>query len=153
MPTAAFPHKSQTDDCIQAIVQLLLFNNNHKNDEDVEEESSSDGLKNMETYWELDGFQHDFLKERLNVVHDEMKISPPYLSFSELQAMISVHHPRTLIFKNAFYSAAFIPAVTDVGPNVHPVGPLVDAYIPKSFIPPSTTTPRDFRQERPTRIF
>ncbi len=60
-----------------------------------------------------------------------MEHEQKHLSFTELQGMLFGNHPRIWIF-NAFYKE-LIPAVQDVGPQVHHVGALADAYLPRDF--------------------
>jgi sterol 3beta-glucosyltransferase len=119
IPTEAFPHYSQTDDFMAALTQ---------------DGTTPDQLKyNKETYVELERYQHEFLEERLDAMYSELELEPN-LTFEESQSLLSGNRDNTWI-ANSFYSPELIPAVTDVGPNVHHVGPLADAYIPKDFTP------------------
>ena len=127
VPTVAFPHYSQIDNsninCLNSI----------SNDSDM-------NSTNLNSYWELENYQYDFLKERLDSMYTKMGLNP--LTYQELQRMLIGKHQFVFIM-NAF-SKHLIPDIrsldTDIGPNVYHVGALADMYIPNDFVPPDTST-------------
>lgn len=118
LPTGLFPHYSNADEFVEC----------------VSKDPSTLTLKPeyLEGYWELERFQYEFWKERLDKMYAEIGLDP-LLTFEDNKTILSGNSPSVHII-NAF-SNEIIPAVPDAGPNVHNVGALGDAYIPKAFDP------------------
>lgn len=89
-------------------------------------------------YWELEQFQYDFLKERLDGVYEKMGLVVQQQQqlllpmFDDMKRSLSENDPNIHIV-NAF-SNELIPFVPDAG---HNVGALGDAYFPRTFEAPS----------------
>mmetsp|Transcript_19797 Transcript_19797/g.36959 ORF Transcript_19797/g.36959 Transcript_19797/m.36959 type:complete len:443 (-) Transcript_19797:114-1442(-) len=121
LPTGLFPHYSKTEECVECLTKdpntLVL------------ESRFLDG------YWELERYQYDFLKERVDTMYFEMDLEP-LLDFDAMKKILSGNSSLVNIV-NAF-SNKLVPSTPDAGPYVHDVGALGDAYIPKDFEAPSS---------------
>ena len=120
LPTGLFPQYSNTDEFVECLTQ----------------DPSSLILKKeyLEGYWELEKFQYDFLKERLDKMYNDIGLDT-LLTFDENKTILSGNSPSIHIV-NAFSNEIF-PPVPDAGPNVHDVGALGDSYVPTAFDPPA----------------
>ena len=119
LPTGLFPHYSNADEFVECMTKdpsTLVLKDDY-----------------LEGYWELERFQYDFLKERLDKMYADNGLAP-LLTFDENKKILSGNSPSVHIV-NAFSNDIF-PPTPDAGPNVHDVGALGDAYVPKAFEPP-----------------
>mmetsp|Transcript_37050 Transcript_37050/g.54432 ORF Transcript_37050/g.54432 Transcript_37050/m.54432 type:complete len:447 (-) Transcript_37050:213-1553(-) len=130
VPTAMFPHYSQLDQYVKVIQEIR---NNEKNGE-----SSIGKQEYADSYWELEQFQHEFLKEHLDKVYDSLQL--PQLSFDEDFRAILCGNDDKILIANAFCTPEVVPHCSDVGPNLYNVGSLADAYVPKKWKPPDELT-------------
>lgn len=121
IPTNKFPHYSQTDQCVSVLTK-------------EGELSENDSFE--ESYWELEGFQHAFLQDRLDAVYAKLELPPLRFDNAFKKALSGNDADKTLI-ANAF-SMDIIPNVHDAEiSRIHNVGPLADAYIPADWNAPA----------------
>ena len=122
IPTQDYPHYSQTDACVEALSQGTANNESF-----------------LETYLELERFQHEFLKVQADNYlvsldgYDKTKSLDVTTTLSALQGQPT--NLMDLWMVNAV-STYIIPPVSNAGPNVLNVGGLADHYIPQDFEPP-----------------
>ena len=123
VPTQDYPHYSQTDACVEALTK-----------------GTTDTGNNLESFLELERFQHEFLKVQADNYlvsldgYDKTKTLDVDTTLSALQGQ-----PTNLIdlwMVNAV-STYIIPPASNAGPNVLNVGGLADNYIPNDFEPPA----------------
>lgn len=137
VPTKLFPYSSNTADFVKTLLAL----------QDSAFDASTGSEENLESYWELEKAQHEFLEERVDAMYEHMELTPK-MDFATLQIILSGNDPNTFV-GNSFIDT-LIPKVLDAGPNVHHLGPLADHYIPKDFEPPSNVV--SFLHENPKPI-
>lgn len=117
VPTRDFPHSSNTDQCVNA----LVYGKGANKDE------------NLETYLELERFQYKFMKEKWEQVYSEMKI--PFPTVDDMLSILQGKN-KDSVMVNAC-SAQLIPDCSDhLDDNVWNVGPLADNYLPANYKPP-----------------
>jgi len=114
IPTKAFPHSSNTDDCVQAILTGEM------NDD------------NLETYLELERFQYKFMEEKLEAVYKELDL--PFPTMEDMQSILQ-GNKDSVVMVNAC-SDQIIPVCSDHGDRVWNVGALADDYFPTDYTPP-----------------
>jgi hypothetical protein len=119
VPTALFPHYSNTDECVNCLT---------KSSTELTLEP-----KYLEGYWELERYLYDFLKQRVDNMYSEMALELNS-TFEVIKEILSGNCSNISII-NAFTNE-LVPNIPDAGPNVYNVGALADAYIPKNFEPP-----------------
>uniref|UniRef100_A0A7S4MWN6 Erythromycin biosynthesis protein CIII-like C-terminal domain-containing protein n=1 Tax=Odontella aurita TaxID=265563 RepID=A0A7S4MWN6_9STRA len=120
IPTGEFPHYSNTDRCIDAIIGKGQMKGEERK-------------KNAATYWELERFQFDFLEERLSVTYSDLGLATAP-DFSLYQDILSGSNDQFFAI-NAF-SLEVVPLCRDGGMNISNVGPLADGYVPNDWSPP-----------------
>lgn len=117
VPTRLFPHYSDSDECIKAVLEGPA-------------EAASDA--NLETYWLLEKYQHEFLQDGLDELYSQLNIAPT-ITFEETQSILSGNDPNVHLV-NAF-SGELLPSVTDAGSHLYQMGALADSYIPINYQP------------------
>jgi UDP:flavonoid glycosyltransferase YjiC (YdhE family) len=131
LPTDLFPHYSSPDDeCAKC-----LMDKNNKPDP-----------KNLESYWELETFQHDFLAPDLDSLYESLEL-PETLDFEKTKAILSGQHPSVWII-NSFFDT-LIPNIANSDNHIVHVGALADAYIPKDFVEPDAEFCNFLKEKRP----
>jgi len=128
-PVRAFPHYSHVDACVHAILELQ----NRAAQELLD--SNTDADSNLETYWEPERFQHEFLQERLTKMYASSSVlrGAPVPDFEKDIQPILVGERHNVVIVNAF-SNHLIPVV-GTNNNTWDVGPLADAYVDPDWIP------------------
>lgn len=116
IPTRDFPHSSNTDDCVNALVNG--------------EGTNTD--ENLETYLELERFQYKFIREKWEQTYVEMDISFP--TMDDMLAILQGENDD-IIMVNAC-SGQLIPYYNDSGKNLWNVGSLADNYLPVDYESP-----------------
>jgi hypothetical protein len=126
-PVSAFPHYSHTegDCCIKAILELSSANNS-----DVSDELA---VANLETYWEPEKYQDEFLLERLKKTYANLGIESAVPNFEADMKPILLGERDNIKMINAF-SHHLVPAVNETAWNI---GPLADCYIHDDWSPPA----------------
>ncbi len=133
MPTEWFPHYSQTENCVNAILALHHQGSNGENNKST---NSTYGPTNLQSYWELEQFQHEFLQERQDEMYKSLGLDEDKLmTFDQLKVILSGNHERVHI-TNCF-SQAIIPNHGFSNNNIHDIGPLADLYIQPDFESPA----------------
>lgn len=119
VPTGTFPHYSNTDKCVDAIMGRC-------------EETEDEKEKNATTYWELERFQFEFLEDRLSMTYGDLGLSlvPKFSRYQEILSGSS----KGFFVMNAF-SLEVVPVCEKNGPNILDVGPLADGYVPHGWSP------------------
>ncbi|CAJ1948539.1 unnamed protein product [Cylindrotheca closterium] len=141
VPNTIFPlyRVVPIETCVQA---MLLYNNDDHNQ------------YYEQTYWKIDHpLEEIFLRDRLIAAYDQFGLVPP--TWSELQTILAgggggdandddddhaskihPHHHQEVVHIVNCYSNHLIPSIVGtpgVGPNVHEIGCLADAYIPWNY--------------------
>lgn len=115
VPTRDFPHSSNVDDCVTAIMSET-----HNHD------------KNLETYLELERFQYKFIQAKWEAVYEEMEID--FVTMQDMESIL-LGKNNSVVMVNA-YSNQLIPEYSNHGDNVWNVGALADDYLPVDYTPP-----------------
>lgn len=119
VPTDKFPHFSQTDEYVSALTKG----------------SQESNASFEEKYWELEGFHHAFLQDRLDLVYKKLGLPPLRFDSACKKALTGQDEGKTLI-ANAF-SMEIVPAAHDKTATIYNVGPLADAYVPDTWNSPA----------------
>lgn len=125
-PTRLFPHYSNTKECVKAIM-----GESDRDDETAE--------SNLNSYWELEQFQYEFLKDSLDALYKELGLDDKLQTFAELKAILSGQHELVHI-ANCFSLVIVPPDDNDKQAgtnNLHNIGPLADTFVPSDFVPSS----------------
>lgn len=112
IPTQDFPHCSNVDECVAAIMG-----------------ETSPNRDNYEYYLELERFQYKFMQDKWQAVYEELNI--PFPAMDEMEAIL-VGKNDDIVMVNA-YSNQLTPDYSGCGDNVWNVGPLADDYLPKDY--------------------
>lgn len=125
--TKMFPHYSAGDGCVQAILKG---------------EKEDDMGKNIESYWNLERRQFEFLADRLEQTYKEMELAwdEEYFEKHVAQAMGGLREDVVVVnaFSNGTDKDALIPVCDDHhcdGQNIEEVGALADVYVPEDWKP------------------
>lgn len=146
VPTTRFPHFSRGDDCVRAIL-----NGDGEKTGVGSEEVSSDGdqalggrgAENTESYWALERYLHQFLRDHVVRLYAELALPPcdDGTDFDKNVRRAMLGQREDVMIVNAFScgSSALIPACEDQhdsGQNIVDAGALADAYVPGDWSPP-----------------
>lgn len=134
VPTQDYPHYSQHDDCIDALV-----NNNT---------TGKDDGSHLESYLELERIQFGFLQQhadtKLSYKDGYKKDRRAWTDFdTDVITALTGHQEKAAaaatidIWMVNAVSTYIVPAPSDVGPKVLNVGGLADHFIPANVEPPS----------------
>jgi sterol 3beta-glucosyltransferase len=135
LPTDLFPHFSLDDDCVTCL---------------MDEKANAPNPKHLETYWNLERYQHDFLEPDLDALYESLQL-PETMDFAKTKVILSGEHPSVWI-ANSFYDDLIpnvVPSDDNNTRNVVHIGALADAYIPKDFIEPDAEFCKFLQEKRP----
>ena len=143
VPTRDFPHYStKKEECIGAILSLgcgkTATSTSTAATSEVATAASivSHGKDEfLQSYWELERYQYDFLRERLDAVYSDLGLDPQMTSFANHVKPILAGHSDQVMILNCFASE-LIPNASDSGPSVHSIGSLASHYVPTGWEPP-----------------
>ena len=135
VPTRDFPHYIEKEEFIEAILSLGTGNATATAIAIGTRKHGKDAF--LESYWELERYQYDFLRERLDVIYSDLGIhtDPEITSFTnDVKAILTGNSDQVMIL-NCFASQ-LIPNTSDAGPAVYSIGSLANHYVPKGWEPP-----------------
>ena len=130
VPTKYFPHYSSGNESVDAIINL---NNKEEELNDKNNNINSSVGDYAETYWMYERYQLEFLQNELDQLYNKLGLSSR-MDFETTKRILSGNDSQ-IVIANAM-NDGLIPEVTDVGRQVHQIGPLADHYIPFDFVPP-----------------